>query len=149
MASNLNIIQKKDWAAMLYLKENLTQQEISDKVGVSRQTLGKWIKAEKWDERKVGITLTKEQQINSLYRQIELINKNIAGREEKQRYPDSKEADIITKLATAIKKLENDVDISSVISAGIKFIEWVRKVDYEKAKELTGLWDKFMKDSIL
>ncbi len=149
MASNLNITQKKEWAGMLYLKENLTQQEISEKVGVSRQTLGKWIKAEKWDERKVGITLTKEQQINSLYRQIELINKNIAGREEKQRYPDSKEADIINKLATAIKKLENDVDISSVISSGIKFIEWVRKIDYEKAKELTGLWDKFMKDVIL
>lgn len=147
--TGLNITQKKEWAAMLYLKENLTQQEISDKVGVSRQTLGKWIKAEKWEERKVGITLTKEEQINNLYRQIDLINKNISAREESKRYPDSKEADIITKLATAIKKLENDVDISSVISAGIKFIEWVRKIDYEKAQELTGLWDKFMKDAIL
>ena len=52
--------QKKEWAGMLYLKENLTQQEIADKVGVSRITVNKWIKAEMWEQQKTGITLTRE-----------------------------------------------------------------------------------------
>jgi len=52
---------------MLYLKENLTQQEIADKVGVSRITVNKWIKAEMWEQQKTGITLTRESVIGRLF----------------------------------------------------------------------------------
>ena len=80
MATELTIAQKKEYAGVLYLKDNLTQQEIAEKVGVSRQTLSKWIKAEKWEERKVGVTLTREEQISNLHRQVAEINKvNGAG----------------------------------------------------------------------
>lgn len=41
MATDLTIAQKKEYAGVLYLKDNLTQQEIAEKVGVSRQTLSK------------------------------------------------------------------------------------------------------------
>ena len=34
--ADLTNAQKKEWAKTLYLKENLTQQEIADRVGVSR-----------------------------------------------------------------------------------------------------------------
>ena len=39
MATDLTIAQKKEYAGVLYLKDNPTQQEIAEKVGVSRQTL--------------------------------------------------------------------------------------------------------------
>lgn len=84
MATDLTIAQKKEYAGVLYLKDNLTQQEIAEKVGVSRQTLSKWIKAEKWEERKVGITLTREDQISNLHRQVAEINKVIMEREAGQ-----------------------------------------------------------------
>lgn len=43
MAKELSNTQKKEWAKTLYLKENLTQQEIADRVGVSRATVNRWI----------------------------------------------------------------------------------------------------------
>ncbi len=146
--ANLSNAQKKEWAGTLYLKENLTQAEIAEKVGVSRITINKWIKAEKWEERKVGITLTREEQIGHLYRQVAEINKSINNKKDGERYADTKEADILGKLSSAIKKMETDIGIADIISVGTRFVEWLRPVDLEKAKEITRLFDAFIKDSI-
>ena len=41
--ADLSNLQKKEWAKLLFTKENLTQQEIAERVGVSRVTINKWI----------------------------------------------------------------------------------------------------------
>lgn len=72
--ADLTAQQKKDYARTLYLKDNLTQQEIAEKVGVSRQTIIRWVAAEKWEEMKVGLTLGREQQIaNKHGQEIDLL----------------------------------------------------------------------------
>jgi transcriptional regulator with XRE-family HTH domain len=144
----LTLQQKKEWAGTLFIKENLTQQEIADKVGVSRQTVSRWAKDEKWEERKVGITLTREQQISNLHRQIKEINRAIEGREADKRYATPAEADTINKLSSAIKKLETDVGVGETISVGMKFITWLRSFDVDRSKEFLKLWDAFIKDSL-
>lgn len=131
---------------MLYLKDNLTQQEIAEKVGVSRQTIARWAKEEKWEEVKVGITLTREEQIANLHRQVAEINRMINQKEEGQRYANSSEADTLNKLATAIKKLETDVGIADIISVGMKFVNWLRPYDLDRSKEYLKLWEAFIKD---
>lgn len=148
MTNELTIAQKKEWAGMLYLKENLTQQEIAEKTGVSRVTIGKWIKAEKWEERKTGITLTREEQIANLHRQVAEINNVIGQREPGKRYATPSEADTLGKLASAIKKMESDVGIADIISVGMRFIDWLHPVDVEKSKEYIRLWDAFIKDNL-
>ena len=114
---------------MLYIKDSLTQQEIAEKVGVSRQTVARWSKEEKWEEHKVGVTLTREQQIANLHRQVAEINKVIASREDGQRYANAAEADTIN-------------------SVGMKFINWLRPYDLDRSKEYLKLWDAFIKDSL-
>lgn len=140
--------QKKEWAGMLYLKENLTQQEIADKVGVSRITVNKWIKAEMWEQRKAGLTLTREEQIRLLYQQVAEINRNIKDREEGKRFATSKEADVLIKLSSAIKKMETESGIADIIDVGMRFIEFLRPVNLELAKDVTRMFDLFVKSSI-
>ncbi|MCD8008353.1 MAG: putative DNA-binding transcriptional regulator [Clostridiales bacterium] len=140
--------QKKEWAAMLYLKENLTQAEIAEKVGISRQTINKWIKAEKWEERRTGITLTREEQVKHLYRQISELNDNINNRPKGERHATSSEADVIAKLSNAIKKMETDVGIADIISVGTRFFDWLRLFDFEKARDMALLFDGFIKDNL-
>ena len=146
--AELTAQQKKDYARMLYLKDNLTQQEIAEKVGVSRQSVIRWMKAEKWEEMKVGVTLSREQQISNLHRQVMELNNVILSRPEGERYATAPEADTLGKPAAAIKKMETDVGIADLVSVGIRFIEWIRPIDLDKAKEVTILWDKFIKDQL-
>lgn len=146
--ADLSTQQKKDYARTLYLKDNLTQQEIADKVGVSRQTIIRWAAAEKWEEMKVGLTLGREQQIANLQRQVTELNNLILSRPERQRFATCAEADTLGKLAAAIKKMETEVGITDLVNVGMRFIEWIRPIDLDKAKEVTILWDKFLKDSL-
>lgn len=140
--------QKKEWAQTLYLRENLTQQEIADRVGVSRVTVSNWCRAGKWEEQKVGIMLTRREQAQSLYRQLAEIDKAIKTKPEGQRFPDAKQADTIVKLTSAIHNLEQEVGIADRIAVLTDVIEWLRQSDLQKAKELTPLFDAYIKDKL-
>lgn len=146
--ADLTNAQKKEWAKTLYLRENLTQQEIADRVGCSRVTVSNWIRTGKWEEQKVGITLTRQEQVGNLYRQVAEINRYIADRPEGERFATSKEADILGKLAAAISKMEQEIGIADTISVLTSFIEWLRPLDLEKAKEITRFADAYIKDKL-
>lgn len=146
--ADLTNAQKKEWAKTLYLRENLTQQEIADRVGCSRVTVSNWVRAGKWEEQKVGITLTRQEQVGNLYRQVAEINRSIADRPAGERFATSKEADILGKLAAAISKMEQEIGIADTISVLTSFIEWLRPLDLEKAKEITRFADAYIKDKL-
>ncbi len=145
MAKELTNTQKKEWAKTLYLKENLTQQEIADRVGVSRVSVSNWVRAGKWEEQRTGLTLTREEQVRNLYRQVAEINRAIAARDEGSRFATSQEADIIGKLSKSIRQMETEAGIADVISVLTRFIDFLRPLDLEKAKEVTNLADAFIK----
>ena len=146
--ADLTNAQKKEWAKTLYMRENLTQQEIAERVGVSRVTVSNWVRAGKWEEQKAGLTLTRQEQVANLYRQVAEINRAISARAEGERFPNSKEADILGKLAAAIRNMEQETGIADIISVRTSFIEWLRPLDLDKAKELTRLADAYIKDKL-
>lgn len=83
--------------------------------------------------------------MSNLYRQVAEINGKIAEKPEGERFANSTEADILGKLSAAIRKMETDIGIADVISVQTKFIEFLRPIDLEKAKEITQLSDAFIK----
>ena len=146
--ADLTNAQKKEWARTLYLRENLTQQEIAERVGASRVTVSNWARAGKWEEQKAGLTLTRREQVASLYRQVAEINRAVSQRAEGERFPNSKEADILGKLSAAIRNMEQEAGIADIIGVLTGFIEWLRPLDIEKAKEVTRLADAYIKDKL-
>ena len=142
--ANITASQKQDWAKTLFIKENLTQGEIAERVDVSRATVNRWVKANKWEELKAGITLTSEEQIAALYRQVSELNKKILAKPEGSRYPDSNEANILSQITANIKKLQKDASLEDSISVLTRFISWIRPVDLDMAKKVARLSDAFI-----
>ena len=148
MADKMTTGQRKEWAKLLFVKENLTQAEIAERVGVSRVTVNKWINAENWEHLKVSVTITKEEQLKNLYRQLAELNGKIAQREQGQRFPNAAEADTISKLANAIKKMETEVGLADITSVFADLLKWLRTYDAEQAKQVCPLLDAFVKSKL-
>lgn len=130
------------------MRENLTQAEIAERTGVSRQTVIRWIAAEKWDELKASVSMSSEEQIRSLYRQIIEINNTINDKEPGSRFANAKEADTIIKLTTAINKLQTEAGIHDIVNVGAEFIDYLRRLDLEKAQEFAQLFNSFIKNKL-
>lgn len=141
-------IDKRSLAKSLYLEGNYTQEEIAEKVGVSRQTVVRWAKDDAWQELKTSMSITPEQLIQQMQQQVAEVNRNIMSRPEGSRYATPAEADAINKLTTAIKKLQDDVGISDIVSVCMRMLTWLRAVDVELAKTFSNLMDAFIKDQI-
>jgi transposase-like protein len=146
----MDIKQKKEWAKLLYLKSDLNQKEIAVKVEVSEKTLSKWVNDEhdNWEVLKSSYIITREQELRRIYIQISELNKCISMRDDGQRYANSKEADILSKLGAAAKSLEHDASISETINVFKEFTEFVKEVDFAKAKDIVLLMDGFVKHKL-
>ena len=132
--------QKKAWAKTLYTRETLTQAEIAERVGVSRVTVNNWIGKGNWEQLKASMTITREEQLKNLYRQLAELNNAIMGKPEGERFPNAAEADI--------KKLETEVGLADIISVFSDLLKWVRTYDPTQAKEITPLLDAFVKSKL-
>ena len=146
--ADLSNLQKKEWAKLLFTKENLTQQEIAERVGVSRVTINKWINSENWEHLKVSITITREEQLKNMYRHLADLNADIADRPPSERFPNPAEADTISKLANAIKKMETDVGVADITSVFGDFMKWLRSFDIQQAKAICPVLDAFVKSKL-
>lgn len=146
--ADLKSEQKKALARDLYLLGSYTYEEIATKVGTQRQTISRWAKAGGWEDLKAGMSVTREEILKRLYQQLNNINAIILEREPNERFANSKEADAMAKLSATIKNMEVDVGISDIISVGMRFGEWLRRVDLDKAKEYVQYWDLFLKEQI-
>ena len=145
----LSIKQKKDYAKTLYLSDlSITQKEIATRAQVSEKTVSNWVNNDGWDKLRESLLTTRGTQLGNLYAQLTAINLKIAQRQEGERYATNKEADIISKLTSAIQKLELELSISDKFNVVKDFLDWLRPADLAKAKELSGLFDAYIKDSV-
>ena len=140
--------QKKEIARDIYLYGNFTLEEIGLKVGTTRQTVARWARDGQWVELKAGMTITREEILKNMYRQLNELNQGILQREAGERHASVKEADVLAKLSAAIKKMETDVGITDIISVGMRFGDWLRRFDVGRAKEYVVLWDAFIREQI-
>jgi transcriptional regulator with XRE-family HTH domain len=146
----MKIEQKKELAKLLFVRENLSQKELAVKVGVAEKTISKWVNAneEEWKRMRQSLVVTKEEQLRHFYDQVDELNQAIRSREPGKRYATNKDADTLSKLTSSIKNLETETSISEIIEVSRGYLNWLRPIDIEKAKETANLMDAYIKEKL-
>ncbi len=135
--------KKKSLARSLYMA-GMEQQEIAEKVEVSRVTISKWCNTEGWKEARAAKSVTRSELVNKLLLTIDTlitqVNESgdpalIAGLGDK-----------LAKLSSVIEKLDkkaNVVDAIEVFMAFSKWIEYRSSIDPEVTPELIKAINKY------
>ncbi len=144
MTDDLKPTQRKEFAKLIFLRENITQQEIADRVGVSRATVNKWVK--EWEGLKLNLLQTREERISSTLSQLDELDRSIASKEEGKRFPTTAEADIRRKLTADLEALEQDASVRDIYNVSRGLLDYIRRIDLERAKEISDYFDAYIKD---
>ncbi len=146
MPTKESIKIKKDYAKLLYTVEGVTEgKELAARVGVSQQSISKWKNEGEWELLRASVIVTKESELRRLYMQITELNNHIMSRESGQRFANTKEADTLVKLTSAVRQLETDTSAAEAMEVLKDFVMFIQGEDYQKAKEITNLADAFIK----
>jgi transposase len=142
-----NIEDVKYLAKILYTREQLEGKVIAQRVGVAEKTMSKWVTEGNWKALRNRLLISKDNQINLLYEQLENLNTII--QQSKAGHADSKQADILIKYTAAIRNLETDLAIADLVEAGIRFIKYIQKTgSMEQVMEVAEIWNSFLQASI-
>ena len=73
---------------------------------------------------------------------MQALNEEIQKREQK--YGNIKEVQTIAMLTTSIQRLEIETSVGQTIEVAKGFIEFLRQIDVDKAKEATKFFDAYI-----
>lgn len=149
MATNKNtreeIERKKRLAFTLFVDNGFEQKVISEITGISEVSISKWKNQGKWEEERRAAIMGPDKQMRRLMRIYDAMLTSIEGRKAPGNIPSSKEADILNKLADAVKKLNSDFTFFVKAEVGKLFVMHVQEAHGQaKAVEIVEYWHEFL-----
>lgn len=135
--------KKKSLARSLYLA-GMEQNEIADKVEVSRGTISKWCNAGGWKEARAAKNVTRPELVNKLLLTIDKLITEVNESEDPSLIAGL--GDKLAKLSSVIEKLDkkaNVVDAIEVFMAFSKWLEYRSTIDPTVTPELIKTINKF------
>ncbi len=134
---------KKDHARVLYMSGE-QQNVIAEKVGVSKQTVNRWVAEGDWEARRAAQSVTRTEIVNNLLRaisgEVERLN------QETDVAKISGACDKLAKLAATIEKLDKKANVVDAIETFIAFGKWLQfkaQTDRELTPELLRAINKY------
>lgn len=135
--------KKKSLARSLYLA-GMEQNEIAEKVEVSRVTISKWVNAEGWKEARAAKNVTRPELVNKLLLTIDKLITEVNESEDPTLIAGL--GDKLAKLSSVIERLDkkaNVVDAIEVFMAFSKWLEYRATIDPSVTPELIKTINKF------
>ena len=115
--------KKKSLARSLYLS-GMEQNEIAEKVDVSRVTVSRWVNTEGWKEVRAAKNISRPELVNKLLLTIDGLIENV----NKSNDPTliGALADKLSKLSATIEKLDKKANVIDAIEVFMAFNRWIQ-----------------------
>lgn len=135
--------KKKSIARSLYMA-GMEQQEIAEKVDVSRVTISKWCNAEGWKEARAAKNVTRPELVNKLLLTIDTLITQVNESNDPTLIAGL--GDKLAKLSSVIEKLDKKANVVDAIEVFMAFSEWIvfrSSIDPEVTPELIKAINKY------
>lgn len=137
-------IEKKKALARSLFFSGMEQQEIAEKVDVSKVTISKWCNNEGWKEARAAKQITRPELVNKLLLTIDTLINQVNQSDDPKLIAGL--GDKLAKLSAVIEKLDkkaNVVDAIEVFMAFSKWMEFRSQTDPEVTPELLKTVNRF------
>lgn len=123
MITKKELEDKKDYARLLYMQGE-QQKVIAEKVGVSAQTITKWVNVGGWAEQRAAQNITRPELVNKLLHTVDKMIEAVNDSDD----PDAANGlgDKLAKFAATIEKLDKHTSIVDVIEVFMAFSKWLQ-----------------------
>lgn len=115
--------EKEDYARILYMGgEN--QTAIAEKVGVSRQTVNKWVNLGDWEKKRAAKSVTRPELVNNL---LEAIAKELeALNNETDPLKKVSAGDRLAKLGATLERLDKKANVVDCVEVFMSFSQFLQ-----------------------
>ncbi len=130
-------------AKSLYLNGE-TQNEIADKIGVSRVTVGRWANEGNWKEQRAAKNITRPELVNKILQTIDRLLDLVSESDDPAVVGGL--SDKLAKFAAAIEKLDKKVSVVDTVEVFMAFGKWLqyrRRFDPELTPDLIKSINKY------
>jgi hypothetical protein len=131
--------EKYEYAYMLYMKK-VPQKEISERVGISAQTITKWVREMGWEEKRAARVISMDELIAKALRKINEILDDTEFN-----------ADSFAKAVKQLKELKSGTYVNDDINVFTLFGDWLieqmatdKEIDSAFLKKVTAYQDKYI-----
>lgn len=133
--------EKKEWARLLFMKEEKSVDEVAAATGLEPAVVRGWAADGQWHGVRRTMATSRHYQLEKMYELLEQLTEKMNASNE----INSKDADLLIKYTAAIKNLDLDTGIPQVVEVGTLFTTWLRRQDAALARETALHFDAFIK----
>lgn len=130
-----NQLDKERELARLYYFQGDSQKAIAQRIGVSAQTVNRWVASGEWDSLRAAKTLSRKELVAKM---LQKINERLDS--------DDWTADEIIKAASAIEKLDKKTNVVTMMEVFATFGNWLAarmQIDPELTPEIIQVTTKY------
>lgn len=123
MATKKEREQQREHARLLYMQGE-PQKLIAEKVGVSPQTITKWVSDGNWEQSRAAANITRPELVNKILNSINVLLEDLADDPSPEKTAAS--ADKLAKFAATIDRLDKKTSVVDVIEVFMVFSKWLQ-----------------------
>lgn len=135
MAKQLTNKAKKVMAERMFVEDGMTAKAISEQLNVSEQTLSKWRKDGRWEDRRAEMLAAPHKLRELLMKELKTVAEG--GKSEI-------DADALSKINKVIEGLSDRVSVQLVFSVFKEFDNWMADQDPKTAVLFTEWHKQFL-----